>query len=40
MDETGGHDLVSNVLAMEWLRNKLDYLSFRLILAYETGNST
>lgn len=40
MDEIGGHDSVFNVLAMEWLRNKLDYLSFRLILAYENGNNT
>lgn len=40
MDKAGGHDLISNVLAMEWLRSKLDYLSFRLILAYDNGNNT
>lgn len=40
MDEAGGHDPVSNILAMEWLRSKLDYLSFRLILAYDNGNNT
>lgn len=40
MDEVGGHDSISNVLAMEWLRSKLDYLSFRLILAYDNGNNT
>lgn len=40
MDEVGGHDSISNVLAMEWLRSNLDYLSFRLILAYDNGNNT
>lgn len=40
MDEVGGHDSVSNVLAKEWLRSKLDYDSFRLFLAYDHGNNT
>lgn len=40
MDEAGGHDSISNVLAMEWLRSKFDYLSFRLILAHDNGNTT
>lgn len=40
MDEVGGHDSISNVLAMKWLRSKLNYLSFRLIVAYDNGNNT
>lgn len=40
MDEVGGQDSISYVLAMEWLRSKLDYLNFRLILAYDNGNNT
>lgn len=33
-----GSDSISNVLAIEWLSSKLDYISFRLILAYSNGN--